>query len=115
MKKPGDITIRLEWLVIAAAAVWVIDTWWPARHAGIAPVAAVLNFWAQLGLIILSHFISAAFAPKQKSPEPQKAEIPDVKDGKRVIRVFGTRWLPNPVQLAMKQVGEDPIRKGGKK
>ena len=77
----------------------------------------IANFLIQIGLIIISSLISRALAPKPKPPEPQKADIPDVKDGKRVIRIYGANWITEPGQLAMKQVDPpDPIKhKQGKK
>jgi hypothetical protein len=40
-----------------------------------------------------------------------------VKDGKRVIRIYGANWITEPGQLAMKQIDPpDPIKaKQGKK
>jgi hypothetical protein len=77
----------------------------------------IANILIQIGITILASILSRALAPKPKAPEPQKADIPEVKDGKRVIRIYGANWITEPGQLAMKQVDPpDPIKqKVGKK
>lgn len=114
MKRPGDIVLRVEWLVLAALVAVLLESLMPSRGEQ-TTILAVFNVWVNLGLLLVSYLLQAAFAPKQKPPERQKGKLPDVKDGKRVRRAFGTIWMKDPTQLAMKQMGEDPIRKGGKK
>lgn len=73
--------------------------------------------WWQIAILIASAVIAFSARPKGgQTPQPQKGQVPSVKDGKKVVRVFGTVWIDDPMQLAMKQTGTDPIRtKGGKK
>lgn len=108
---------RLRNLAIALALIALL-----AYEQWVGPVLQVegfegqMAFWQYLAVLVISFFISAALAPKTKPPKPQKGTLPDVKDGKRAVRVFGTVWIEDPIQLAMKQTGEDAIRKkGGKK
>lgn len=87
------------------------------RVDGVEVKQAVINFWVQIALLVVSYVIAVATAPKPKKPEPQKGEVPNTKDGKRVVRIFGTVWRTEPEILAMQQIDPpDPIRtKGGKK
>lgn len=79
-------------------------------------VQAIVNLWVQLALIVVSYALSVLLAPKPKPPPRQTAKLPVVKDGKRIVRVYGTVWIDDPMQLAMKQTDADPIKKkGGKK
>ena len=79
-------------------------------------VQAIVNLWVQLALLVVSYALTVILAPRPKPPPVQKATIPTVKDGKRIVRVYGTVWIDDPQQLAMKQTDPDPIKKkGGKK
>lgn len=69
-------------------------------------------------IFVLIAAVALAFSSRQRTqtPQPQRGTLPSIKDGKKVARVFGTVWIDDPMQLAMQQTGEDPIRsKGGKK
>lgn len=69
-------------------------------------------------IIVLIVAVALAFSARTRTqtPQPQRGTVPSIKDGKKVVRVFGTVWIDDPMQLAMQQMGEDPIRsKGGKK
>lgn len=73
-------------------------------------------FVAFIIVAIVSVYLALNSQPKAQTPQPKASTVPTVKDGKRVIRVYGTVWIDDPMQIAMKQVGEDPIKsKGGKK
>ncbi len=101
-------------MLLAALLDWLFPMDWGDRQP---PVKAIANIWIQIGLMILSSLISRALAPKPKPPEPQRADVPEVKDGKRVVRIYGANWITEPGQLAMKQMDPpDPIKqKVGKK
>lgn len=73
-------------------------------------------FVAFIIVIIAAVAYALSAQPKPQTPQPQKGTVPSIKDGKKVVRVFGTVWIDDPMQLAMQQTGADPIRsKGGKK
>ncbi|MFK2904580.1 hypothetical protein ISP17_11440 [Dyella ginsengisoli] len=73
-------------------------------------------FVAFIIVAIVSAYLALSSKPKVQTPQPEKGTVPSVKDGKKIIRVFGTVWIDDPMQLAMQQTGTDPIRtKGGKK
>ena len=68
--------------------------------------------FAAIAIVVVALVLAVAMAaPQPKPPGAQRGEVPDVKDGKRVRRIYGTVWIEDPIQLAMKQVGEIPIRK----
>lgn len=69
--------------------------------------------FAAIAIIIVAIVLAVALSAQQspRSQGPQKGTVPDVKDGKRVIRVYGTVWIDDPIQLAMKQTDTTPIRK----
>lgn len=66
-----------------------------------------------IAIIVVAAILAVALSSIQqpKSQGPQKGTVPDVKDGKRVIRIYGTVWIDDPIQLAMKQTSTSPIRK----
>lgn len=66
-----------------------------------------------IAIIVVAAILAVALSSihPPKSQGPQKGTVPDVKDGKRVIRVYGTVWIDDPIQLAMKQTSTSPIRK----
>lgn len=73
-------------------------------------------FVAFIFVVIGAVFLAFSARPKNQTPQPQRGTVPSIKDGKKVVRVFGTVWIDDPMQLAMQQTGADPIRsKGGKK
>ncbi|MEI7036428.1 hypothetical protein [Fulvimonas yonginensis] len=72
--------------------------------------------WAFVAVVIVSVFLAASASARVQTPQPERGDVPTVQDGKRIIRVYGTVWIDDPMQLAMQQVGTDAIRKkGGKK
>lgn len=113
MADPRMWPVVLGLFLLAALLDWLFPMAW----RGPKPHMAIANIFIQIGLMILSSLISRALAPKPKPPEPQKADIPDVKDGKRIVRIYGANWITEPAQLAMKQMDPpDPIKqKVGKK
>jgi hypothetical protein len=71
--------------------------------------------WAAIVLIIVA-IIVAVWASKQGPPKTDtpKAEVPEVLDGRKIRRIYGTVWIDDPIVLAFKQVGTIPIKAKGK-
>lgn len=67
-------------------------------------------FVAFIIVVIIAAALALSSVRKTQTQQPQKGTIPSVKDGKKIVRVFGTVWIDDPMQLAMQQTGEDPIR-----
>lgn len=68
--------------------------------------------WVALAIVIIAIIVAVEMRPTVANPRSgQKGTVPDVKDGKRVIRIYGTIWIDDPIQLAMKETGQIPIRK----
>jgi hypothetical protein len=78
---------------------------------------AIYQWVVQLIILIISAIIQAAMTPKPKAPEPQKANIPVVEEGKGIEIIFGTVWIDDPTVLAFKEIlPHKKIKaKGGKK
>lgn len=53
--------------------------------------------------------------PKPPTTEAQTANAPEVLDGRKIRKVYGTVWIDDPTVLAWKRMGTVPIRSGGKK
>lgn len=65
-----------------------------------------------IAIIIVALIVAVAMQPTAPKPQgAQKGDVPEVKDGKRIVRVYGTLWINDPMQLAMKQTGSSPIRR----
>ncbi len=82
------------------------------------PVAkAVVNIWIQLAIMVISALISYAMRPKVEGPKPQESTIPQVQDGKSIVRIYGTVWVDDSIILAWStKIPPEPIKKkGGKK
>lgn len=43
--------------------------------------------------------------------QPDQPTVPDVEDGKKLVRFYGTVWNDNPTECAMKMVGTEAIKK----
>ena len=87
------------------------------RYVSGRPVHAayVQIIWA-IVVIIVSLLVSYAMRQKPQNQEPAKGNVPTVKDGKSIIRIYGTVWVDDSIVLGWKPVGTDPIKKkGGKK
>ncbi len=87
------------------------------KYVGGRPVSAayVQIIWA-IVVLIISLLVSYAMRPKPQNQEAQKGNAPTVKDGKSIIRIYGTVWVDDSIVLGWKPAGTDPIRKkGGKK
>lgn len=71
-------------------------------------VAIVLIIVALIAAIYLSNIST----PSQEAPQ---ADVPEVLDGRKMRRIYGTVWIKDPIVLAFKQVGTERIKsKGGK-
>lgn len=71
--------------------------------------------WIALAIVIVALIVAVAMMPSvtNQNARPAKGTVPDVKDGKRIIRVYGTGWIDDPIQLAMLNTDQSPIRTGG--
>jgi hypothetical protein len=69
--------------------------------------------WVALAIIVVALILAVATMPgvRNQNTGPTKGTVPDVKDGKRVIRIYGTVWINDPIQLAMLNTDQTPIRK----
>ncbi|MHB1057236.1 MAG: hypothetical protein ACYC0F_05070 [Rhodanobacter sp.] len=69
--------------------------------------------FAAIAIIIVAVILAVALAPTTRAQNagPTKGTVPDVKDGKRIIRIYGTVWIDDPIQLAMLNTSQTPIRK----
>ncbi|CAM5384251.1 hypothetical protein [Rhodanobacter lindaniclasticus] len=69
--------------------------------------------FAAIAVIVVALILAVAMMPtmRQQNAGPTKGTVPDVKDGKRVIRIYGTAWINDPIQLAMLNTDQIPIRK----
>lgn len=81
------------------------------------PQLAIANILVQLAIFVITSLISRALAPKPKPPEPGKAEIPDIKEGKAPVEIFGAVWRKESFLAGWKQLDPpEPIKlKQGKK
>jgi hypothetical protein len=70
--------------------------------------------WFQIAVMIISALIQYALAPKPKKPTPAQATTPNVQEGTKIRRVYGTVWIDDSMVLAFKQVGTSPIKAKGK-
>lgn len=71
--------------------------------------------WIALAIVIVALIVAVAMMPSvtNQNARPAKGTVPDVKDGKRIIRVYGTVWIDDPIQLAMLNTDQSPIRTSG--
>lgn len=98
--------------VITIAAMYLSHVEQSAAGAG-APRGA---FWWYLVILVVSVLISYALMPKPQTPEARKQDMPVTKDGKSMVRIYGTVWIKDPAMLAWKNGAPEPIRKkAGKK
>ena len=112
----GDWTtfwIALALLLVAA----LLDYAFPQQPRRLRPQLAIANFLIQLAVFVITTLISRALAPKPKPPEPGKAEIPDIKEGKAPVEIFGAVWRKESFLAGWKQLDPpEPIKlKQGKK
>ncbi|HSD16776.1 MAG TPA: hypothetical protein VLC71_05870 [Thermomonas sp.] len=97
---------------------WVLDRFLPpVQLDGPKPQVAIYNFLIQLAVFVVTTLISRALAPKPKPPEPGKADIPDIKEGKAPVEIFGAVWRTESFLAGWKQLDPpEPIKlKQGKK
>jgi len=48
--------------------------------------------------------------PTSVAPEARTATAPEVLDGRKIRRVYGTVWIDDPTVLAWKPMGTVPIK-----
>jgi hypothetical protein len=81
-----------------------------------APAQALAWFW-WLAIAIVSAFVIAALMPKPPPADPQQeARAPETKDGKQLVRVYGTVWIDDAAVTGWVNNDPEPIRRrSGKK
>lgn len=115
-------------LRLAAAAVVAVILLPVVTHFDVAPELVHIggrsvqqhHAWVQivvyLAILLVSAIVYAALAPPPPEPEVQDVQVPVADEGKAIIRVYGEAWIDDPMVLAFKTMGYDPIKaKGGKK
>lgn len=108
--------LAAAFLISASVAYVALDDPRPMQVDGLEVSLAWVSFVWQLAAMVVSALISYALRPKQKDPEPAKANIPVAEDGKGIERIYGEVWIDDPYVLGFKQLGQKPIKaKGGKK
>jgi hypothetical protein len=79
------------------------------------PVQALAWFW-WVAIALVSAFVIMALIPKPPPPDPQEGQAPETKDGKQLVRVYGTVWVDDPAIAGWVNNAPEPIRKkAGKK
>lgn len=108
---------ELGLLLVLAAAGWVADQVLPP--AAVNAVAAVINIWVQIAIMVVSALLSYALAPKPvQPPKPslQDFDFPTAEEGRAIPVVFGTVWISGPNVLWYGDLDTEAIKvKGGKK
>lgn len=95
---------------------WVLDRAKPAHEwDGAPPQVAITPLVAkvliQLAVFVITNLISRALATKPKPPEPGKADIPDIKEGKAPVEIFGAVWRTESFLAGWKQLDPpEPIK-----
>jgi len=101
-------------MLVALLAAWIGSDNAPPPEL-MQPRYAFWNLFIQIGIAIVASIISAALAPKPKAPEPVKARVPVVEEGRKIGKVYGTVWVDDSMVLAFKPVGTIKIKSKGKK
>lgn len=73
--------------------------------------------WGYIAVLVIA-VVLVVTAPKGATtkPSPGEAKAPDVKEGKRIRKVYGTVWVDDSMVIGFKKISTTPIRKsGGKK
>lgn len=65
--------------------------------------------------LVITAAISYATAPTPQAPEVRQAEVPQVRDGATVLRVYGEVWIDDPVVLGWAAPAQMPITQGAGK
>lgn len=72
--------------------------------------------WQQILAWVITTIISAALAPKPKTPAPQRMEEPTSEEGTPIVVLLGSGWIESPVVAWFGDTRTTPIKsKGGKK
>jgi hypothetical protein len=78
------------------------------------PVQALAWFgWLLIALV--ASFIVLALLPKPQAPDPQEGQAPETKDGKQLVRVYGTVWIDDPAIAGWVNNTPEPIRRRSRK
>lgn len=68
-----------------------------------------------LVVIIVIAIAVVMMMPKTPTTEAQTANVPEVLDGRKIRKVFGTVWIDDPTVLGWKPMGTIAIKSKGKK
>jgi hypothetical protein len=97
-------------LLLAAGAVQLLRAPAPGE-----PVQALAWFW-WLAIAIVAAFVISALMPKPPPPDPQEGQTPETKDGKQLVRVYGSVWIDDAAIAGWVNNDPEPIRRrSGKK
>lgn len=100
-------------LYLAVALAALVDRL--GGDVGQLPVQHSVVNWVYVAIMVVSWIVSYAMRPDPVTPEPRKANIPVVEDGRPISVVFGDVCIDDPMELGFKQIRTTPIKAGGKK
>jgi len=66
--------------------------------------------WAAIVILIIAILIAVLYKPKTPKMEAAKATAPEVLDGRKIRKIYGTVWVDDSMMLAWKQAGTSPIK-----
>lgn len=69
--------------------------------------------WVAIILLVVAIILVAAM-PKPPSTEARTATAPEVRDGRKIRRAYGTVWIDDPTIIGWKPMGTIPIKSEGK-
>lgn len=79
------------------------------------PVQALAWFW-WLVIALVAALLVSALVPKPPPPDPQEGKAPESKDGKQLVRIYGSVWIDDPAIVGWVNNAPEPIRRrSGKK
>lgn len=113
--------------LILSVAIYQIITNWQGRSLAVVswsgdnPVPVLLGVmgWDDVIYYVVALIITAAIsyatAPTPQAPEVRQAEVPQVRDGASIVRVYGEVWIDDPVILGWAAPAQMPITQGAGK
>jgi hypothetical protein len=70
--------------------------------------------WVAIIAIVVAVLVAVFYKPKTPELAAQTANAPEVLDGRKIRRVFGTVWIEDPMVLGWKPIGTVAIKAKGK-
>jgi len=102
------VMLRVSWMILNPAP--------PPTGLIVVKADGGASLIIQIVLLIISLAMSYAMRPKSEPVKPQEGSIPQVEDGKAIVRIYGTVWKDDSTILGWKNLGTEAIKsKGGKK